>query len=164
MMIQMQIMGLILDQNLNSTIVVLLDPQRDQVLPIRIGNLEGNAIALGLRKVPTPRPMTHDLMKNILEEFHGEVVRVVVTELKDDTFYATIQLSIGGQALDIDARPSDAIALAVRTDAPIFCTDTLLNEAEALGILRHHKEFDEAGQTEDWLQKLTPDDFGKYKM
>lgn len=163
-MVQMQIMGLILDPNLNTTIVVLLNPQKDQVLPIRIGNLEGNAIALGLRKVPTPRPMTHDLMKNILEEFHGEVVSIVVTELKDDTFYATIQLSIAGQTLNIDARPSDAIALAVRTDAPIFCTDTLLNEAETLGLLRHHKEFTEAAQTEDWLQKLTPDDFGKYKM
>ena len=160
----MKILGLIFDPNLNTTVVVLLDPHRDRVLPIWIGAMEGNAIALGMEKVSTPRPMTHDLISNILEELEAVVERVVVTELKEDTFYALIHLSSGGRALEIDSRPSDAIALAVRTGAPIYCTEEVLKEAEELGILREKKEMEASEELGKWLEQLNPEIFGKYKM
>src|SRR4030042_50828 len=119
--VSMRILGLIFDPNLNTTVVVLLDPEQERVLPIWIGPMEGNAIAIGMEKVDTPRPMTHDLIKNFLEQFQVEVNKVVVTDLKDDTFYASIFLNVDGKQLALDARPSDAIALAVRVEAPIYC-------------------------------------------
>jgi hypothetical protein len=160
----MRLLGLIFDPNLNSTVVILLDPEGERVLPIRIGNLEGNAIALGVRKIPTPRPMTHDLIKNILEEFDGRVSKIVVTALKDDTFHAAIHVSVGASSLRIDSRPSDAIALAVRVEAPIFCTEEVLAAAENLGLLKDRKDFDEAADLDQWLERLERDDFGKYEM
>ena len=120
-MVNMRILGLIFDPNLNTTVVVLLDAAHERVLPIWIGPMEGNAIAIGMEKVNTPRPMTHDLMKNLLDEFKVQVKKVVVTELKEDTFYAVIHLRVDGKELKIDSRPSDAIALAVRVEAPIYC-------------------------------------------
>ncbi|RLB05826.1 MAG: bifunctional nuclease family protein [Deltaproteobacteria bacterium] len=163
-MVKMRILGLIFDPNLNTTVIVLLDPQQERVLPIWIGSMEGNAIALGMEKVATPRPMTHDLMKNILKEFHVQVIKVVVTELKDDTFYAVIHLVVEGKELEIDSRPSDAIALAVRVEAPIFCTEKVLEEAADLGLLKQRSDLDNSEDLKKWLESLNPDDFGKYKM
>ncbi len=163
-MIMMRIMGLIFDPNLNTTVIVLLDPKQERVLPIWIGPMEGNAIAMGMEKVITPRPMTHDLMKNILEEFQVEVIKVVVTELKDDTFYALIHLIIEGKELEIDSRPSDAIALAVRAEAPIYCTEKVLDAAADLGLLKQRSDIDESEDLKKWLEGLDPDVFGKYKM
>ncbi len=163
-MVKMRILGLIFDPNLNTTVIVLLDPQQERVLPIWIGSMEGNAIALGMEKVATPRPMTHDLMKNILKEFHVQVIKVVVTELKDDTFYAVIHLVVEGKELEIDSRPSDAIALAVRVEAPIFCTEKVLEEAADLGLLKQRSDLDDSEDLKKWLESLNPDDFGKYKM
>ena len=160
----MRILGLIFDPNFNTTVIVLLDPQKERVLPIWIGPMEGNAIAIGMEKVNTPRPMTHDLMKNILHEFQVTVVRVVVTELKDDTFYAVINLIVDGKELEIDSRPSDAIALAVRVEAPIFCTESVLETAADLGLLKQRSEIDDSEDLKRWLENLNPDDFGKYKM
>lgn len=163
-MIKMRILGLIFDPNLNTTVIVLLDPKQERVLPIWIGSMEGNAIAMGMEKVTTPRPMTHDLMKNILEEFQVQVIKIVVTELKDDTFYAVIHLAIDGEELEIDSRPSDAIALAVRAQAPIYCTEKLLKEASDLGLLKQRSDLDDSEDMKKWLESLKPEDFGKYKM
>jgi bifunctional DNase/RNase len=162
--IVMRILGLIFDPNLNTTVVVLLDSERERVLPIWIGPMEGNAIAIGMEKVTTPRPMTHDLMKNFLEQFHVAVSKVVVTDLKDDTFYASVSLSVDGKELVLDARPSDAIALAVRTEAPIYCAERVMEEAAKLGLLKQRSDFSESEDMKRWLENLNPDDFGKYKM
>jgi bifunctional DNase/RNase len=160
----MRILGLIFDPNLNTTVVVLLDPKQERVLPIWIGPMEGNAIAIGMEKVNTPRPMTHDLMKNLLNEFKVEVIKVVITELKDDTFYALIHLTADGKELEIDSRPSDAIALAVRMEAPIYCAERVMKTAAELGLLKQRSDFSESEDLKKWLEGLKPDDFGKYKM
>lgn len=160
----MKILGLIFDPNLNTTVVVLLDPTQERVLPIWIGPMEGNAIAIGMEKVNTPRPMTHDLMKNLLNEFKVEVSRVVVTDLKDDTFYAVIHLIADGKELKIDSRPSDAIALAVRVEAPIYCAEKVMETAAELGLLKQRSDFNESEDLKKWLVGLKPNDFGKYKM
>jgi len=162
--VRMKILGLIFDPNMNNTVIVLLDPEKERVLPIWIGVMEGNAIALGMERVKTPRPMTHDLLKNMLEEFKVVVEKVVVTELREDTFYALIYLRVNGEEVEIDSRPSDAIALAVRTDAPIYCTEEVLQEAEDLGILKERKEVESSSEFDRWLQELNPEIFGKYKM
>ena len=162
--ISMRILGLIFDPNLNTTVVVLLDPERERVLPIWIGPMEGNAIAIGMEKVATPRPMTHDLMKNFLEQFHVAVSKVVVTDLKDDTFFASVYLSVDGKELALDARPSDAIALAVRMEAPIYCAERVMKAADELGLLKQRSDFSETEDMKRWLENLNPDDFGKYKM
>ena len=162
--VSMRILGLIFDPNLNTTVVVLLDPTRERVLPIWIGPMEGNAIALGMEKVNTPRPMTHDLMKNLLDNFQAAVTKVIVTDLKEDTFYAVIHLSVDGKELEIDARPSDAIALAVRVEVPIYCAERVMEAAAELGLLKQRSDFDETEDLKKWLERLKPDDFGKYKM
>jgi bifunctional DNase/RNase len=163
-MVNMRILGLIFDPNLNTTVVVLLDAAHERVLPIWIGPMEGNAIAIGMEKVDTPRPMTHDLMKNLLDEFKVQVKKVVVTELKEDTFYAVIHLRVDGKELKIDSRPSDAIALAVRVEAPIYCAQQVMEAAADLGLLKQRSDFDESEDLQKWLEGLKADDFGKYKM
>ena len=163
-MVGMRILGLIFDPNLNTTVVVLLDAERERVLPIWIGPMEGNAIAIGMEKVNTPRPMTHDLMKNLLDEFKVEVIKVVVSDLKDDTFYAVIHLIADGKELKIDSRPSDAIALAVRMEAPIYCSEKVMETAADLGLLKQRSDFGESEDLKNWMENLKPDDFGKYKM
>ena len=117
-----------------------------------------------MEKVNTPRPMTHDLMKNLLDEFKVEVKKVVVTELKDDTFYAVIHLSVDDKELKLDSRPSDAIALAVRVEAPIYCAQQVIEAAANLGLLKQRSDFSESEDLQKWLEDLRPDDFGKYKM
>src|SRR3982751_2651979 len=129
-LIPMAIKGLMLDPVSNSPIVVLKDDAEKFFLPIWVGIFEANAIALQLESVSTPRPMTHDLLKNMIGELDARVTRVVINDLRDSTFFAQIRLVSGERTLELDARPSDAIALALRTEAPIFVAQTVLDQAQ----------------------------------
>ena len=129
MEVEMKIRGLMMDPVTNMPIVILKDQGSETVLPIWVGIYEANAIALEIEKVTTPRPMTHDLLKNLLIGLETSVRKVVVTELRDDTFFAVIWLEREGQIISIDSRPSDALALALRMDCPIFVEDEVLKTA-----------------------------------
>ena len=157
----MKIRGLMMDPVTNMPIVVLKDAKGSAVLPIWVGIYEANAIALEIEKVSTPRPMTHDLIKNVLLGLDTNVRKVVVSELKDDTFYALIWLENEGQAIAVDSRPSDALALALRVDCPIFVEEEVLKNSKISGTVS------EKVSTEDvrkWLKNLNEDDLGRYKM
>lgn len=158
---EFKIKGLMMDPITNSPIVILQDVERNTLLPIWVGIFEANAIALQIERVDTPRPMTHDLLKNVLNHFDAEVQRIVVTELKDNTFYAVIHLLRGGQPMLIDSRPSDAIALALRTDAPIFVTEAVIQNSRNISL---DKEKLDPEEVREWLENLNPEDLGKYKM
>ena len=161
MEIEMTIKGLMIDPITNMPIVILKDKAGDRVLPIWVGVFEANAIALQIENISTPRPMTHDLIKNILTEIEAEVKRIVVSDLRDNTFYAMIYLDRDGETIAIDARPSDAIALALRTRAPIFVEDSVVESAKGLDL---SKETTDSERLQKWLEGLNPDDLGKYKM
>src|SRR5207344_1825374 len=126
----MTIKGLMIDPITNMPIIVLRDQEGQRLLPIWVGVFEGNAIALQMEKVQTPRPMTHDLLKNVIDDLNAQVERIVVCELKENTFYATIYLQMGGRLTAVDARPSDAIALALRARAKIFVEHTVIESAQ----------------------------------
>jgi bifunctional DNase/RNase len=145
----------------NSPIVVLKDEEEKFFLPIWVGIFEANAIALQLENVTTPRPMTHDLLKNMIGELEGRVMRIVINDLRDSTFFAQIRVLTGGRTLEVDARPSDAIALALRTEAPIFVAQTVLDQAQT--ISPENVEDDEE-RSKKWLESLDTEDLGKYKM
>ena len=159
-MLEMKVRGLTLDPLSNMALVVLRDLEDNKALPIWVGIPEANAIALELEQVPTPRPMTHDLIKNILEGIHASVVRIVVNDLRDSTFYATIFLSLQEQEFCIDARPSDAIAIALRAKAPIFVA---LDVIERVGTtdVNAQNTADETEGLKEWLDNIKPEDFGK---
>jgi hypothetical protein len=161
MEIEMTIKGLMIDPITNMPIVILKDKAGDRVLPIWVGVFEANAIALQIENISTPRPMTHDLIKNILTEIEAEVQRIVVSDLRDNTFYAMIYLDRDGETIAIDARPSDAIALALRTRSPIFVEDSVVESAKGLDL---SKEPTDSERLQKWLEGLNPDDLGKYKM
>ena len=161
MEIEMMIKGLMIDPITNMPIVILKDKAGDRVLPIWVGVFEANAIALQIENISTPRPMTHDLIKNILTEIEADVQRIVVSDLRDNTFYAMIYLDRDGETIAIDARPSDAIALALRTRAPIFVEDSVVESAKGLDL---SKESTDSERLQKWLEGLNPDDLGKYKM
>lgn len=161
MLIKMTVRGIALDPITNMPIIILKDPEERRALPIWVGIFEANAIALELEKVSTPRPMTHDLLKNILEGLGIAVQQVVVNDLKENTFYATIELNYNGSVVSIDSRPSDAIALALRTNAPIFVTETVVTQAKNIEVSEEKEETD---KWKEWLENLKPEDFGKYKM
>ena len=161
MEIEMTIKGLMIDPITNMPIVILKDKAGDRVLPIWVGVFQANAIALQIENISTPRPMTHDLIKNILTEIEAEVQRIVVSDLRDNTFYAMIYLDRDGETIAIDARPSDAIALALRTRAPIFVEDSVVESAKGLDL---SKEPTDSERLQKWLEGLNPDDLGKYKM
>jgi bifunctional DNase/RNase len=131
------------------------------VLPIWVGVYEANAIALEIEKITTPRPMTHDLLRNLLVGLETMVRKVVVTELKDDTFFAVIWLEREGQSISIDSRPSDALALALRMDCPIFVEDEVLKSSKVAGSVSDKVSSDELRK---WLENLGEDDLGRYKM
>ena len=150
-----------MDPITNSPIVILQDVQKNTLLPIWVGIFEANAIALQIERIDTPRPMTHDLLKNVLLHFNAEVEKVVVTELKDNTFYAVIHLNRDGEPMIIDSRPSDAIALALRTDAPIFVTEAVIQNSRNISLDKEKLDPDEV---REWLENLKPEDLGKYKM
>jgi bifunctional DNase/RNase len=157
----MTIKGLMVDPITNTPIVILRDKEGSRVLPIWVGLFEANAIALQIENVATPRPMTHDLLRNVIRDLDATVQKIVVCDLQDNTFYALIYLSRHGETLAIDARPSDAIALALRTSAPIFVEDSVITHADTVDFA---SEKGEADRLQKWLENLDPDDLGKYKM
>jgi bifunctional DNase/RNase len=161
MEVEMKIRGLMMDPVTNMPIVVLKDVGSDTVLPIWVGVYEANAIALEIEKVATPRPMTHDLIKNLLHGLDTQVHKIVVTELREDTFYAVIWLERGGQIMSVDSRPSDALALALRMDCPIFVDDEVLKNSKLVNSVSERLNADELRK---WLEGLNDDDLGKYKM
>jgi len=132
MQIEMTIKGLMVDPITNSPIVILRDKEGQKVLPIWVGIFEANAIALQIENISTPRPMTHDLLRNVIQDLKASVQKVVVCDLQENRFYALIYLALDGDTVAIDARPSDAIALALRTRAPIFVEDTVLDNAKTV--------------------------------
>ncbi len=162
--IEFKIKGLMMDPVTNSPIVVLQDASSDTLLPIWVGIFEANAIALQIEKVDTPRPMTHDLIKGLLNHLNAKVTKIVVTELKDNTFYALIFLSVNGKVITVDARPSDAIALALRTDSPIYVTDDVLAKSASTTSPTLSAERSSPEDIKQWLENLNPEDLGKYKM
>ena len=159
-LVPMSIKGLMLDPVSNSPIVVLKDDDEKFFLPIWVGIFEANAIALQLENVTTPRPMTHDLLRNMISELDAHVTRVVINDLRDSTFFAQIRLNVGAKTLEVDARPSDAIALALRTEAPIYVAQSVLDQAQT--ITPEGEDQDE--KMKKWFENLGPDDLGKYKM
>ncbi len=162
--IEFKIKGLMMDPLTNSPIVVLQDTTSDTLLPIWVGIFEANAIALQIEKVDTPRPMTHDLMKGLLIHLNAQVTKIVVTELKDNTFYALIFLSVNGKTITVDSRPSDAIALALRTESPIFVTDEVISKSSTTTSTSLNAERSSPEDIKQWLENLNPEDLGKYKM
>ena len=161
MQIEMSIKGLMVDPITNMPIVILRDKDGQKVLPIWVGIFEANAIALQIENIATPRPMTHDLLRNIITNLDGRVDRVVVSDLKENTFFAIIHLTVKGERVVVDARPSDAIALALRTRAPIFVEDAVIDHAKTVDFT---SETHDADRLQKWLESLDPDDLGKYKM
>ena len=161
MEVEMKIRGLMMDPVTNMPIVLLKDVGGDMVLPIWVGVYEANAIALEIEKVSTPRPMTHDLIKNVLTGLDALIHKVVVTELKDDTFFAVIWLEREGRVVSIDSRPSDALALALRMDCPIFVDDQVLKNSKQATAISERATSDELRKL---LEGLNDDDLGKYKM
>lgn len=159
--VEMKIRGLMMDPVTNMPIVILKEPEGETVLPIWVGVYEANAIALEIEKVTTPRPMTHDLIKNLLTALGGTVHKVVVTELKDDTFYAVIWTEHDGQVISIDSRPSDALAVALRVDCPIFVEDEVLKTSKLATAMSDRVSSEELRK---WLEGLNDDDLGRYKM
>jgi hypothetical protein len=161
MTIEMKIKGLMIDPMTQMPIIVLKDPNGDAVLPIWVGLFEANAIALQIERVTTPRPMTHDLLRNLVERLQARVEKIVITDLKENTFYAEIHVKHAGATTRIDSRPSDAIALALRADAPIFVEEDVVSRARKVDMTRDAAESDRWRQ---WLEKLDPEDLGKYEM
>jgi bifunctional DNase/RNase len=162
--IEFKIKGLMMDPLTNSPIVVLQDITSDTLLPIWVGIFEANAIALQIEKVDTPRPMTHDLIKCLLNHLDAQVTKIVVTELKDNTFYALIFLDVAGKTITVDSRPSDAIALALRTDSPIFVTDEVISKSASTSATTLSADRSTPEEIRQWLENLNPEDLGKYKM
>jgi uncharacterized protein len=161
MEVEMRIRGLMMDPVTNMPIVILRDAAGDSILPIWVGIYEANAIALEIEKVTTPRPMTHDLIKNVLTGLEAGVKKVVVNELRDDTFYAVIWLERDGELISIDSRPSDALALALRLDCPIYVEEQVLKSSKAAANLSDKGASEELRR---WLEGLNDEDFGRYKM
>ena len=158
---EFKIKGLIMDPLTNSPIVILQSVEKNTLLPIWVGIFEANAIALQIERIDTPRPLTHDLIKNILLQLDANVDKIVVTDLQENTFYAVIHLRMNGDHITIDSRPSDAIALALRTDAPIYVTEEVINNSRNISL---EKENLDSEDIKKWLENLNPDDMGKYKM
>lgn len=159
--VEMKIRGLMMDPVTNMPIVVLKDVGGQAILPIWVGVYEANAIALEIEKVQTPRPMTHDLLKNVLLGLEVRVQKIIVSELKDDTFYALIYVERDGEMMTIDARPSDALALALRMDCPIFVNDQVLKNSKVSSAINERTTNE---QLRSWLEGLSDDDLGRYKM
>jgi len=159
--VEMKIRGLMMDPVTNMPIVVLKDPSSDAVLPIWVGIYEANAIALEIEKVATPRPMTHDLIKNVLTGLEARVHKVVVTELRDDTFFAVIWMERDGQVISIDSRPSDALAIAMRLDCPIYVDDEVLKSSKLAATISDRASNEELRKL---LENMNDEDFGRYKM
>jgi uncharacterized protein len=161
MEVEMKIRGLMMDPVTNMPIVVLKDINGSTILPIWVGVYEANAIALEIEKVSTPRPMTHDLIKTLLLGLEAGVRKVVVSELRDDTFYALIWLEREGQLISVDSRPSDALAIALRLDCPIFVDDSVLKSSKKASSVSEKVNDEEMRR---WLEGLNDEDLGRYTM
>ena len=161
MQIEMTIKGLMVDPITNTPIVILRDSDGQRVLPIWVGIFEANAIALQIENVATPRPMTHDLLRNVIQDLKATVDRIVVCDVQDNTYYALIYVTRNGETMAIDARPSDAIALALRTRAPIFVEETVIDHAKTVDFATDKPDSE---RLHKWLESLDPEDLGKYKM
>src|ERR1700731_268407 len=161
-MVKMEIKGLLMDPVSNMPVVILRDTtEKGLFLPIWVGVFEANAIALEMEKVPPPRPMTHDLLKNLLTELDAHVERIVINDLRENTFFARIHLTRGDSNMSIDSRPSDAIALALRSDAEIFVEEEVLEKSRSLRAEGSEQDPD---RLRKWLEEASPDDLGKYRM
>ena len=161
MEVEMKIRGLMMDPVTNMPIVVLKDINGNAILPIWVGIYEANAIALEIEKVSTPRPMTHDLIKTLLLGLGTGMRKVVVSELKDDTFYAVIWLEKNGDLISVDSRPSDALALALRLDCPIYVDESVLKNSKMSSAAADKINNEELRR---WLESLNDEDLGRYKM
>ena len=161
MQIEMTIKGLMVDPVTSMPIILLRDSGGERVLPIWVGAFEANAIALQIENVSTPRPMTHDLLNNVIQGLNASLEKVVVCEVKDSTFYALMHLRLPDGIVVVDARPSDAIALALRASAPIFVDEDVIEEAKSLDF---KPEQADSARLQKWLESLNPEDLGKYKM
>ncbi|HSS43982.1 MAG TPA: bifunctional nuclease family protein [Thermoanaerobaculia bacterium] len=157
----MEIKGLLMDPVSNMPVVILRDVDDGVFLPIWVGIFEANAIAIQMEKIATPRPMTHDLLKNVLTELETRVERVVISELKENTFFARIHLTRGKETWNIDSRPSDAIALALRSQADIFVEEEVLEKSKTL---RAEGTEPDPERLKKWLEEVNPDDLCKYRM
>ena len=160
-LVEMTIKGLMVDPITNMPIIILRDRDGQKVLPIWVGVFEANAIALQIENIQTPRPMTHDLLRNVIQDLQAAVEKIVVCDLRDNTFYALIHLTTPAGPVAIDARPSDAIALALRTRAPILVEERVIDNAKSVDFSNEKQDSDRLQQ---WLESLDPDDMGKYKM
>ncbi len=161
MEVEMKIRGLMMDPVTNTPIVVLKDVNGTAILPIWVGIFEANAIALEIEKVATPRPMTHDLIRQVLFGLNTGMRKVVVSELKDDTFYAVIWLEKDGELISVDSRPSDALALALRLDCPIYVEESVIRSAKVNNASAEKVNNEELRR---WLESLSDEDLGRYKM
>jgi bifunctional DNase/RNase len=161
MLIEVVIKGLTLDPITNHPIIILKDKASERVLPIWINPFEASAISMQIENVAPARPMTHDLLRNVIADLDGTVDRIVVSDLRDNTFYAVLHLTVRGQAVAIDARPSDAIALALRAAAPILVEERVIDSAKNTDLSSDRTDTDRLQQ---WLESLDPDDLGTYKM
>jgi bifunctional DNase/RNase len=170
--IEMTVAAITLDPSNNMPIIILKGVSEEVAIPIWIGLVEASAIATEMEGIKPARPMTHDLLKNVLEALGGRLIRVEVCDLKDNTFYGLLFIKQGEQVVQIDARPSDSIALALRTRAPIFVAREVIDKSQHVDMEALHKalaqqgsgEGDEKDKWTEILENLKPEDFGKYKM
>lgn len=158
MFLEMNVSGIALDPFTNTPIVILKDNNGDNVLPIWVGYAEASSIAMELEKTPRVRPITHDLMKSVLDMVNCTISKIEVTELKDNTFYSLLYLMSDGKEIIIDSRPSDAIAIALRTGSPIFVAEKVIVSAQSIEIASDKEKLN------DLLEDLPDEEFGKYKM
>jgi bifunctional DNase/RNase len=162
--IEMNIKGYLPDPLTNMPVIVLREIHGERVLPIWVGIFEANAIQLQMEGVQTPRPMTHDLLKTVIDELGGHLERIVVCDLRDNTFYATLHVLSPAGPRVVDARPSDAIALALRTGARIFVEEAVIQSARSVETGQTSRNAMDVGRLQKWLEGLSDDDLGKYKM
>ncbi len=161
MQVEMRIQGLMLDPITQGPLIVLRDPRTDAKLPIWVGAFEANAIATEMERIRMPRPSTHDLLRDVIRELGARLTKVVITDLQDNVFFATLHLETGTGPKQIDARPSDAIALALRWDAPIFAAEDVIQAAQNIDLTQGYKDTERFRQ---WLESLDESDLGKYEI
>ncbi len=166
MFIEMKITGLTIDPITSTPIVILKDLEEKKAIPIWIGLFEASAIATQLEKISFSRPMTHDLMKDILKTLGAEVIRVEIHDLRNNTFFANMHLLVEGKTYTVDARPSDAIAIAIRTDAPIYVEEKVIDKSRNVDIAANVEDMEKLKEEKlkEFLENLSPEAFGKYKM
>lgn len=155
----MVVKGLAVDSTSRQPVVILTDPQEKRFLPIWIGFSEADAILLALEKIPVPRPGTHDLLKTVIETFGGVLDRVIIHDIKENTFFANLLFVVGDKTMEIDARPSDGIALALRLGTPIFVTETVMGQAAIMDRGKYEQEMEEFKR---FIEQVTPSDFIRY--